>query len=81
VWPLSLARSWLEEVLHPITPLGQSAPQGICAHLAFDELLPEHALGNDAQPFLADQLGRFERFGIQVRQNVFCDVIQTLDCK
>lgn len=57
MWPLSLARSWLEEVLHPITPLGQSAPQGICAHLAFDELLPEHALGNDAQPFLADQLG------------------------
>lgn len=54
---LGLARAGLEEVLHPIAALGQAAPQRVCAHLALDELLPEHALGDDAQPFLADQFG------------------------
>lgn len=74
------ARPRFEQVLDPFAALGQTAPQCVGAHLAFDQLLPKHSLGDDAQPLFAHQLGGFEGFCVQVGENAFGNVVQSLFC-
>lgn len=75
------ARPRLEQVLDPFASLGQTVPQGIGANLALDQFLPQHALGDDAQPFLAHQFGVLERFGVQIGEDRLGYVIETFFCK
>lgn len=74
------ARPRLEQKLDPATALRQATPQRIRSHLSLDQFLPQHALRDDTQPLLAHELGRFQRVRIQIRQNVFRNVVQSFFC-
>ncbi len=49
--------------------LRQAFPHGIRIDLPLNELLPQHAVRYDSEPFLANQFSRTQRLGIQIRQN------------
>ena len=67
----------LKYVFGPAAVYGQALPHWIRNDLTFDELLPQHALGDDTQPFATHQLGRAQGFGVQVRKYDFGDGEQT----
>jgi hypothetical protein len=75
------ARPWNEQVSDPFPSIGQTAPQRVRSYLALDQLLPQHTLGDDAQPFFAHQLGGAQRVGVQIRQNTFRNVFQSFFCE
>lgn len=58
-----------EQILGPATMLRQSHPHGIRINLSFNELLPELAIGDNTEPFLANQLSGTERLGVQIGQD------------
>lgn len=62
-------------------PLGEALPEGVCAHHALDQLLPEHALRDDPLPLLTHQLRRAQGPRVQERQDVLRYVVQALSCK
>lgn len=74
------ARPRLEQVLDPFAPLGEPVPECVGAHLALDQLLPQHAVGDDAQPLFAHQLGGGQRLGVQVGENGFGNVVEAFFC-
>lgn len=67
-----------EQVLDPFLSLRQPAPQRVASDLSLDELLPQHAFGDDAVPLLGDELGGEQRVGVEVRENVVGHMIQAL---
>lgn len=67
-----------EQVLDPLLALGQPSPQRVAADLPLYQLLPQHALGDHAVPLLGDELGGAEGVGVEIRENVVGDVIETL---
>lgn len=70
------ARPRYKQVLDPFLPLGKATPQRVTSHLSFDQLLPQHAFGDDAIPLLRDELGGEQRVGIEIRENVIGHMIQ-----
>ena len=60
----------LEQVLDPAAVLAQAAPHRVRVDLALDELLPQHALADDAQPLFAHQLGRAQRARVHEGEDV-----------
>ena len=71
---------WLgfEQVLDPVTSVRQALPQTVGVHLPLYQLLPEHTLGDDPGPLLADCSRCTERLGVQEGEDVLRHVIQTL---
>ena len=63
----------LEQILGPAAMLRQPHPHGIRINLSFNELLPELAIGDNAEPFLANQLCGTERLGVQIGKNYLSD--------
>ena len=64
----------------PSAPLGQAPPERVGAHLLLDQLLPEHAVADNALPLLADELGGAQRTVVQVREDVLGHVVEPLVC-
>ena len=67
-----------EQVLNPPPSISQPLPQAVCVHLPLYQLLPQHPLGDDPQPLLADQLSCAQRPGVQEGEDVLSHMVQTL---
>lgn len=55
----------------------QAFPQRISAHHPLNELLPQHAVGDDPVPLATHQLGSAQGTCVQKGQDVLCYVLQT----
>ena len=62
---MRLPRLGFEQVLDPVPSVSQAFPQTVRVDLPLNQLLPEHPLGDDASPLLADSPGGTERLGVQ----------------
>ena len=71
---------WWTVVLSPLVSFREALPERVCADHALDQLLPQHALGDDPLPLLTHQLGRAQRARVQERQDVLRYVVQTSGC-
>ena len=65
-------------VVHSPSPIRKPLPQTVCVDLPLYQLLPEHPLGDDPGPLLADGSGCTERLGVQEGEDVLRHVIQAL---
>ena len=65
----------------PAPALSQPLPHGVIAHHVLYELLPQHAVWDDAVPLLTHELCSAQWSRVQVRQDRLGDVVQALGCK
>ena len=75
---MRLPRLGFEQVLDPVPPVCQALPQTVRVHLPLNQLLPEHPLGDDPGPLLADGPRGAERLGVQEGEDVLGHVVQPL---
>ena len=75
---MGLPRLGFEQVLDPVPSVGEALPQTVGVDLPLDQLLPEHPLGDDPGPLLADGPRGAERLGVQEGEDVLGHVVQPL---
>ena len=75
---MGLPRFGFEQVLDPVPSVSQAFPQTVRVDLPLNQFLPEHPLGDDASPLLADSARCTERLSVQEGENVLRHVVQTL---
>ena len=65
-------------LVHSPSPIRKPLPQTVCVDLPLYQLLPEHSLGDDPGPLPGHRPGVTQRPGVQEREDVLGNMIQTL---